>query len=465
MKKFLLLAAIVSVMVSCQDPDDNGVLVQQPEYEILRISDNKAITCSYAYPSVDCNGNEIMLSSALVAWKPAPQDTVETLKSVIIGCHITITADDQCPTQILGSIQAGDAMVMASLPNQAAIPELRRSIVIMPDYEGYGISRDHNHPYLVQELTARQIADAVKYGLQLYRDLDNALKFDDDWKTICLGYSQGGAAALATHKYIEQHGLDRELHFAGSFCGSGPYDLLQTFQYYFEDDGNSFGVETRHKRGTTPEPLVIPFIINGMIHSNPMMKGHTVSQYLSKQFIDTGIMDWIDGKELNTDQIRKRFYDMCINGNTASDGTYYSPEQMQELFPSHTKSKTLLETQYRVWADLSRMFTGEFLRYWNGDMTSDNEGNFFHDMMTALEQNSLVNGWDVRHRIVFLHSRHDTTVPYSNYLHFSANHPEAQIRHIDYGKSDHEPTGTNLFLSLTGTTFHEDFTWLFAEKQ
>lgn len=463
MRKILPIIILVSVMFSCQEPDDDQVIVQEPEYEILRFYDNKSITCTYSYPSVDENGNPIMLSSALVAWKPTDQDSVETIKSVVIGCHITITSNRECPTSAIGSFQAGDAMIMASLPNQSAIPELRRSIMILPDYQGYGVSKDCIHPYLIRELTARQVADAVKYGLQLYRDLDKTQPFDDDWKTICLGFSQGGAVALATHQYIEQHGLDSELHFAGSFCGDGPYDLLQTFNYYFEDDGQSYGVETQHKHGITPEPLVLPLLIKGLLHANPDLKGYSVSDFLTKQFIDTGIMDWIDSKEMTTVQIREKFYSLAENGHTASDGTYYSPQQMQELFPERNRNKSLLGTDYHVSADLSHMFMPRILDLWNDDATSSQEG-IIRDMLTALRENSLVNGWEVRHRIVFLHSKYDTTVPLGNFYEFSANHPEAQIRFVPYGKDDHEATGTKFFLSLTGTTFLEDFTWLFAEK-
>lgn len=465
MRKILPFIVIVSVMFSCLEPDRYPpVDIDEPEYEILKFSDGKAITCLYSYPSVDEEGNPITLSSALVAWKPTDDDSVETIKSVIAGCHITITSNRECPTSALGNFQTGDAAVMASLPTQADIPELRRSIMIMPDYQGYGISRDRVHPYLVQDLTARQVADAVKYGLQLYKDLDNAQPFADDWKTICLGFSQGGAVALATHRFIEQHAMDDELHFAGSFCGDGPYDLVQTLRYYFEDDGRSYGVETQHKKGTTPEPLVIPLLINGMLQSSPRLKGQTISDYLTKQFIDTGIMDWIESKEMTTTQIREKFYEMTENGLTASDGTYYSPQQMQELFPTRSKSKSLLGTYYYVTADLSHMFTPGFIGYWNDNSTSLENGDLFQNMKTAIEDNSLVQGWEVRHRIVFLHSKYDTTVPLGNYNEFAANHPEAQIRFIAYGKDDHEMTGTKFFLSLSGTTFLEDFTWLFAEK-
>ena len=85
MKKILSLIIMVSVMISCQDQQDDGIIIQEPEYQILRISDNGAIQCVYSYPSVDENGNEIMLSAALVAWKPAQKNSSGTIKSVIVN--------------------------------------------------------------------------------------------------------------------------------------------------------------------------------------------------------------------------------------------------------------------------------------------------------------------------------------------------------------------------------------------
>ena len=467
MKKILCLIAVVSLLFSCQDPEDEKPIVPEHEYKILSYTDNKTVSVTYSYPSIDENGNEITLSSALVAWKPTDQDSVDEIKSVIIGCHITITSNGDCPTSYLKSFVMGDAMLLFALPSQADIPELRRSIVIMPDYQGYGVSKDRIHPYLSEELTARQVTDAVKYGLQLYRDLENAQPFADDWKSICIGYSQGGAAALSTHKYIEQHEMDEELHFAGSFCASGPYDLTSTLRYYFEDDGQSFGVQTKHRRMTSPEPLVIPLLVKGMIDTDPDMKGYSVSDYLSKQFLDTGIMDWIQEKEMTTDQIRGAFYDMCEKGHTAKDGTCYSPEQMQVLFPSHIMKQSLAGKDYEVTADLTQMFTPESIEYLDlllqTEPSTDNH-DIISNLMTALSRNSLVSGWKVKHKIVFLHSKYDTTVPLSNYYEFINNHPEAETRFISYGKDEHQLTGTKFLLSLTGTTFLEDFTWLFAEK-
>jgi hypothetical protein len=42
-------------------------------------------------------------------------------------------------------------------------------LVILADYEGYGHTASRPHPYLYQELTARQVVDAVRYGIALYK--------------------------------------------------------------------------------------------------------------------------------------------------------------------------------------------------------------------------------------------------------------------------------------------------------
>ena len=113
--------------------------------------------------------------------------------------------------------------------------------------------------------------DAVDYGLKLYQKHVNdkrALPFKDDWRSFGFGFSQGGAVAVAYQRYIEQHGLDEQLRYRGTICGDGPYDLIATMRYYIEDDGNSYGVETDHRKGINTMPMVIPMIIKGMIHSS-----------------------------------------------------------------------------------------------------------------------------------------------------------------------------------------------------
>lgn len=467
MKKFLLFLFIPILFVSCLNEEDNRR--QEPDYEILSYVEDGTSFITYSYPSVDENGNYIRLSSAMMAYNPAQRDSSTVIKSVIIGCHITITSGAECPSNLKTSSSINDVIIMNTLPKSAKIPELKQSIIIMPDYQGYGISDQNVHPYLSQELSARQVADAAKYGLLLYRNLEKSLSFANNWKTVCIGFSQGGAVALATHRYIEQNSLDDELHFAGSFCGDGPYDLIKTLKYYLLDDGNSYGVHTSHTKGTLSMPVVLPLIVKGMIDSNPKMKNHVASDYFTKQFLDTGIMDWLQDKQKSTNDIAMTWYDMIENGFTAKDGTNYTPDQMKSLFPDHGYSKTLTSKEYFVTADLSKMLTSDLFAFLNdssnyGKEYRDYNGDKINDLMVALESNSTVKGWEPVHRIVMLHSKYDTVVPFCNLQSFTERHPNADIRTVSYGTKDHQKTGTNFFLALLNTTFSEEFTWLFSEK-
>ena len=59
---------------------------------------------------------------------------------------------------------------------------------------------------------------------------------EGDWRSFATGYSQGGAVALAVQRHIEEERLAETLHFQGSICGDGPYDLIETMRYYYADD-------------------------------------------------------------------------------------------------------------------------------------------------------------------------------------------------------------------------------------
>lgn len=217
----------------------------------------------YEYPSVDADGNAVTLSS--IAACPTSDATKET-RDVVIGTHITITSNAEAPTNTTAGFSNSDWGILMSLAGgkkikfgwktnlvmgaltiiypsigariwgtlgistelASAEPSNNYNLVILPDYEGYGLTRNRAHPYLYQELTARQVVDAVRYGISLYKNASETSSFRhllrSDFRTISCGYSQGGSVAMATHRFIEQNNLTNELHFVGSICGDGPYD-------------------------------------------------------------------------------------------------------------------------------------------------------------------------------------------------------------------------------------------------
>ena len=335
-----------------------------PSESLTELSKSNGCTAySFNYPSVNAAGEPTVLSSALFVWTPLWKLKKDSIESVHMFCHITITADIQRPTTTV-TYSKEHPLLMAfpgrdygSILSEKA-DYVSRCIVVAPDYEGYGVTRNVPHPYLSQRLTARQVVDAATYGLALYQKEAQANKklppMKSDWRSFAMGFSQGGAVSLATHRYIEEEGLADSLHFQGSLCGDGPYDLLTTLRYYFDDDGSSYGVETPHRKGIITMPVVVPLIVKGMYDSHPDVARYSLEDYLSQQLIDTGVLDWIDSKKYDTDYINQMWYDQLQEGLDASD-RHYTPEQMSELFENPEEDK--------LWGKLEKMFTPEAYEY------------------------------------------------------------------------------------------------------
>lgn len=447
MKKSLFLAFFLCfLVVKAQVAEVSDSLVQ-----IYKSSDARFYT--FNYPSKSASGEDVVLSSLLIAWMPSKPATTDSIESLHIYSHYTITADKECPTSNQNS---QDRLLFSMLVKgkyglglNSNCNFVSRSVVIAPDYEGYGVSKDRSHPYLSQELTARQVMDAVQYGLELYQKHINdnrALDFKSDWRSFSWGFSQGGAVALAVHRYIEQNDLSDELRFRGSICGDGPYDLLTTMQYYMEDDGSNFDAETSHQKGMCTMPMVMPMIVKGALDSHPIMQGHTLEDYFSQQFLDTGIMDWLASKQYTTGDISKKWYQQLKNGLDAN-GRHYTPQQMAELFYSPSTND--------VWGKLDKIFKPGYKNY----------SGKWADLYQAMVDNGVASGWQPQHRIQFLHSRGDTVVPFSNYLAFRDAHldDEGELFRLDdsFTPQDHSTAGTNFFLALTVTgSYGEYFKWL-----
>ena len=248
--------------------------------------------------------------------------------------------------------------------------------------------------------------------------------------------------------------MDKELRYRGSIVGDGPYDLVATMRYYMEDDGNSYDTETDHRKGMNTMPMVVPMIIQGMIDTHPDMKNHKLEDYLSQQFLDTGIMEWLESKEYVINDIHEKWYDQLQEGLDAGD-RHYTKDQMAELFQSPKKN--------RVWAHLDKLFTPAFYKYMtnvsNFDAVPTKKGDACQDLHRALADNSVSTGWEPKHRIQFVHSKGDMVVPYGNYLAFHDAHPDSEgtIYRIDDSLTDdHIDAGLAFYLNLT-TSPTEDY--------
>ena len=387
---------------------------------------------SYTYPSVDADGNKVTLSSLMAV----PKGATAVPKNLVIGCHVTITSNYECPTEYNKSggwlSWMTDVGMLIDYTRHDGVRN-PRCLVIMPDYEGYGVSKDRAHPYLYQELTARQVVDGVRAGLELFKQNSSFIEFADNWKSVCIGYSQGGSVALATHRFIEENGLAEELHFAGSVCGDGPYDPVAHLGYYMNDNGETYNgssERTQHETATVSMPIVMPLILKGMCDRNPFMRQHTVSDYLSQKFLRTGVIDFINAKsqedksrQYSTDDINEAFRQMRKYGKTYM---YYDERYLPGLTQGIYDAAQMKEMLYKddgdnVHGKLVQMMTTAAYDYFSGlnaNSSVPSDRGVMKDLHRALASNARVSGWTPSHRIAFYHSSYDTVVPYENLLSF-----------------------------------------------
>ena len=110
-------------------------------------------------------------------------------------------------------------------------------ITTLPDYLGMG-DNPGLHPYLHWESEATASLDLIRAAREL---LNDSLQVRDG-KLFLTGYSQGGHATMALHKYIETNNLQSEFNVEASAPMSGPYSLSYAqYDYIFSEDSTYSG--------------------------------------------------------------------------------------------------------------------------------------------------------------------------------------------------------------------------------
>ena len=394
---------------------------------------------SFKYPSIGGDGQPVMLSA--LACMPDKDQHVTEINNVIAGCHITLTNNKDCPTEFnhSGNIYSDTFLTMIFSGN-ATEPQDNlacHNLVILPDYEGYGITSDRTHPYLCEEITARQVTDAIRYGIQLYQNDPQVeavrLPFRQEWRTICTGYSQGGAVAMATQRYIEQQGLGDELHLAGSLCGDGPYSPIATILFYVERDrlGNELSM-----------PFVLPLMLKGLCDNDETMTGHQVSDYLDERFLETGVLDWIAAKDKTSDDITEAWKQLYKSGKD-DDKTYF-----RSVLTSDGRAYLRNILKPEMMSYLTQLLD-QYPDYATSVVPLPEGGILAEDLHLALEHNNLTLDWEPAHPVCLYHSTGDEVVPFQNYQ-SAASHLGTQVYFYPSARNGaHYSTGLEFFMSLT----------------
>jgi pimeloyl-ACP methyl ester carboxylesterase len=159
-------------------------------------------------------GQEI-IASGLIAIP-----TTEEPVGMISFQHGTISAHSEAPSA--SSLRDNSLILYAALASTGFI-------TVVPDFIGFGSSKDILHPYYVKEATSTPIIDNLKAAHQLAQE--HNLNFNEH--LFLAGYSQGGYATMATQQAIESDPLDG-FELLASFPSSGGYDVKGMQEYFFE---------------------------------------------------------------------------------------------------------------------------------------------------------------------------------------------------------------------------------------
>ena len=191
--------------------------------KMYRYTNKHYVTFPVAYWSTDPQGDSLLVSGRVYLPKR------RYLNGIMIACHYTITSDMEAPSNML---------------SMESLFAMKGYAVIMPDYVGYGLSRDKVHPYLHWRSAAQTAVDLLNCMPELLEYYGYSYPID----VVVTGYSQGGAVALGVTRMLEE--LDSMWIVRKLYAGAGPYDPAGTYLYSMER--NEMGI-----------PAAIPLIVMG----------------------------------------------------------------------------------------------------------------------------------------------------------------------------------------------------------
>jgi hypothetical protein len=298
---------------------------------LLKFGNQNAVTEIVGiYPSVNREWDTITLSGKVILPKG------QKPKRLILVSHYTIGSNPEAPSNCF-SLEG----ILARMGYG----------MIIPDYAGYGVTAHETHPYLVMDLTARNVIDMYLAVRPWLKAIDMEPEYPDIY---LMGYSQGGANTMAVQFLIEnEYSYPEEedyipLHRV--FAGGGPYDIKATYERFVNTD-------------TADYPVAVPLVLQGMIAGNKLnMKMSDMMQPWLCDKLD----EWINSKRYTTNQLNKFI------------GTHVTHELLTEEAMQQKSDKVA-------------------------------------ELYTAMTANSIVSyNWVPETPVYMLHSMDDETVPYFN---------------------------------------------------
>ena len=292
------------------------------------ISDISAL--KIVYSTTGHKGEPTIASGLLLI----PKHTALDKAPFAIYEHGTTSKRDYVPSEL--NFQADYAANLA----------LNNYITIAPDYIGLGESPGL-HPYLHAETEATATLDMIRATRCYFKDSLNTKIRNDIYIT---GYSQGGHAAMATHKYIEENKLTNEFRINASAPCSGPYSLSKVMYEYI-------------------------LYLNEIKYCDPEIIVHTIIGY---QYVYGDLYT-------QTGDYFKEPYDSIVDSYIKNDCNF----ELNDYFP----------------VELSKFIQDSVIVSWKNNLNNS--------FLRALQKNDLYN-WKPEAPLRMYYSKADEKVPYQN---------------------------------------------------
>lgn len=258
-----------------------------------------AVELSGIYKSVDVDDQPIWLSGKVILPAKGP------IKRYILVSHYTIASNKEAPSNIFSL--------------EGLLVKLGYALII-PDYIGYGVTANKVHPYLVMELTARNVLDMYYAVVPFLEKAGCAPEHDDIY---LMGYSQGGATTMAVQHEIEHH--DQPINIRRVFAGGGPYDIKYTYDQFVETNWASY-------------PCAVPIMMQGMVVGNKL--NLDMSTMMASNIYEN-LDEWVNSKFYTTNQINALIGTKVTSDLLTATGMDRTSKEVSELYKAMTENSIL----------------------------------------------------------------------------------------------------------------------------
>ena len=287
-------------------PQTNSVTGAGVLQELLKYhNQSKVIEIVGTYPSINGDWDPITLSGKVMLPKGRKP------KRMILVSHYTTCSNSEAPSNCFSL--------------EGVLVPMGYGLII-PDYLGYGVTAQEIHPYLVMDLTARNVLDmylAVRPWLK-------AVGMEpEEEEIILMGYSQGGANTMAVQYLIENEYSWEEdperVKIHRVFAGGGPYDVKATYERFVTTDIAGY-------------PVAVPLVMQGMIKGNNLDIQMTD---LMQRWLYNHMDDWINCKKYSSAQINSFIGTKVTHEILTPEGMDQTSYKVAELYKAMTKNSIL----------------------------------------------------------------------------------------------------------------------------